>query len=117
VPRDALADQNMDPLLDALNWLVAAATGTTATIVAILGISMLGVVMLRGHFEWRRAATAILAIFVIIGAHNIALGLYSSSGAEGQIVTRAGSTHDEPQPKPAPHHDIDPYAGASVPIR
>jgi len=108
-----------DPLLVALNWLVSAATGTIATMVATLGVAVMGMLMLRGHTDWRKSTTTIIGIFVIIGAHAIALGLYSASGAESQAAATQPqpSTQEVPPPKHAPPHVYDPYAGASVPVR
>jgi type IV secretory pathway VirB2 component (pilin) len=107
----------------AISWLERTLLGTVATIAAVIAVAMVGLMMLTGRMDVRRAVRVILGCFIIFGASAVASGLVSATlSSSGD---RSPAT-DEPQvsiaPVPAVPVDSvpavsDPYAGAAVPPR
>jgi len=97
--------------------------GTPARTIAILGVASIGLMMLTGRIDARRAAQVIIGCFILFGASSIAAGLMNAVGG-GRVAT---STAPPPAPSttqppvtPAPSagaQPYDPYAGAAVPSR
>lgn len=107
-------------LVGAVVWVSAALTGSVATAVAVIAIASIGLLMLSGRIDVRRALQAILGCFILFGASSIAAGIVGSienSAVPGDAQVAA--------PPPAPNYPQpaaaslppDPYAGAAVPPR
>lgn len=117
--------------------------GTAATSVAVVSVAAVGLMMLSGRIDVRRAATVIVGCFVIFGAAGIAGGIQSAAGggpssyaapaipssawsqpATGPSVEPwlpaqalpAQASPPRPAPAPGPYNG-DPFAGAAVPSR
>jgi type IV secretory pathway VirB2 component (pilin) len=56
-------------LTGALAWLVDLLTGRLGTVVAVLAIGWIGLLMLQGRIEWRRAAMAVAGAFRFLAHH------------------------------------------------
>lgn len=101
----------------ALGWIESAMLGTIATAIAVVAVAAIGLLMLAGRIDSRRAARVILGCFVLFGASSIAAGIMHSIG-RGEVA--AGQLAPPPPVYPsnspaAPN--TDPYAGAAVPPR
>jgi len=110
-------------LTAALAWLQGALLGTVATTVAILAVAAVGVLMLNGRIDLRRAAQVVLGCFIIFGASTIAGGIIGAlrTGAHEPEVAPAALPPSLLLPPPAavqtPATPYDPYAGAAPPTR
>ena len=106
------------------DWLQGALLGMIATAVAIIAVASIGIMMLTGRIDFRRAAQAIFGCFIIFGASTIASGILRAvegdvPGANAApVVPPAPPALPQPQaagpPSAAP---FDPYAGAGLPRR
>jgi len=101
----------------ALDWIERSLLGTVATSVAIIAVGSVGLLMLTGRIEVRRAAQVIFGCFVLFGASTIAAGILG-------MVTGPNPEFREPQVSapPAPVAPVavtppDTYAGAALPPR
>lgn len=103
-------------ILDATNWGLGLLLGSVGTTVAILSVSVLGFLLLRGRVPFARGFVTILGCFILFGAPVIAEGLLAFAGATDAI-------EEGPPPVPAPSYTpttpspnvYDPYAGAALP--
>lgn len=103
-------------IVDGVFWMQGAVLGTTATVVAVIAIAVVGLLMLTGRLELRRGVTVVLGCFVLFGVAGIATSLTGQSMAAeelSRVVPKSGPV-GWGQPSPQPLSD-DPYAGASVP--
>jgi type IV secretory pathway VirB2 component (pilin) len=104
-------------LADAVNWAADLLLGTVGTSFAVLAIAGIGLALMSGRLQTRRAGMVVIGIFVLVGAPAIARALV---GLTGQNPAQAPRTADQAavlpatMPTPPPY---DPYAGASVPGR
>jgi type IV secretion system protein VirB2 len=102
----------------AANWAQDVILGTTATTTAIIAVSIVGLMLLSGRIDVRRAATVLIGCFVLFGAPVIGAGIMSMLGG-GDLPparTELQAADALPLPTPAPRSTpYDPYAGASVP--
>jgi len=107
-------------LAGAVEWVVAALSGSVATAIAVIAIASIGLLMLSGRVDVRRALQAVLGCSILFGASSIAAGIVGSiqnSAVQGDGQVAA--------PLPAPNYPQgvaaslprDPYAGAAVPPR
>jgi type IV secretion system protein VirB2 len=106
-------------LSNAALWVEQVLTGSLSTSAAIIAVAVVGLGMLYGRINVKRALTVILGCFILFGASTIARGLTGLGGA-GASAERAQSSPPPlsvPVPDPAPRQDnaYDPYAGAAVP--
>ena len=119
--------------------------GTAATSVAVVSVAAVGLMMLSGRIDVRRAATVIVGCFVIFGAASIASGIQSAAGGgpasyaapaipsaawseppiapsvEPWLPAQGAPLQASPPPPaqvppPGPYNG-DPFAGAAVPGR
>jgi hypothetical protein len=112
----------------AVQWLQGTLLGTVATSVAVICVAAVGLMMLSGRIDMRRAATVIVGCFIVFGAPTIAAGIQAAAGlggtgpADAQWVPQPSPPAElpvvaSPPPPPARPSDPDPYAGAAVPFR
>lgn len=109
-------------LVLAARWIVGTLTGTVASLVATLAVAAVGLLMLQGRVEIRRAAVVVTGCFILFGASVISSGIMRIAEVG---IARAEATVAAPVPDPVPSfvppppqpEVYDPYAGASVPVR
>lgn len=113
-----------EPLRSTLTWLEGTLLGTLATVVAIIAIASVGILMLTGRVDVRRAAQVIFGCFIIFGASTIAGGIMTAVNGSGEDAGLAQATPLPPPQLPAPpaapqasNSPYDPYAGAALPRR
>lgn len=106
----------------AVEWLQAVLLGSVASAVAVIAVASVGLLLLSGRIDMRRAAQAIFGCFILFGASSIATGIMDG-------VNRTDATAEiAPSPPPAvyptapvrpaqPASPYDPYAGAAMPTR
>jgi len=102
----------------AMDWIEGMLSGSVATAIAVIAVASLGLLMLSGRIEVRRAGQVVLGCFILFGASSIAAGIISS--LEGVSRPAAAADPDPPPPYPIPaatRPATDPYAGAAVPPR
>jgi len=97
-------------------------TGSAATALATVALASVGMLMLTGRIEFRRAATILLGCFMIFGAASIAQGVIGTVHGEAAAVAAPvdvpPSYAKAPPAKPAQSRpQSDPYAGAALPQR
>lgn len=100
-------------LTGALAWLADLLTGRLGTVVAVLAIGWIGMLMLQGRIEWRRAAMAVAGAFLLFGAPSIARGLMDTATAVQP--RRPPPIPPAPVATPNAPPQFDPYAGAALP--
>lgn len=103
----------------ATQWIQAVLLGPAATAIAVVAVASIGLLMLSGRMNIRRAGTALIGCFILFGAATIAQGLrggiavLTNDGLSGRAVAT-----QQPAsmllPPPAASSPSDPYAGASV---
>jgi type IV secretory pathway VirB2 component (pilin) len=104
----------------AVRWLEGTLLGTAATSVAVICVAAVGLMMLSGRIDARRAGTVLIGCFILFGAPGIAAALHALAGG-GDSPPPAAEPFYEPPPyvpppaPPPPPANPDPYAGASVP--
>jgi type IV secretory pathway VirB2 component (pilin) len=111
-------------LTSALGWLQGTLLGTVATTVAVITVAAVGLLMLSGRIDVRRAAQVVLGCFIIFGASTVAGGIIGAlQGGGGEPATARAAPPPPPALPPpaavqqAPQSPYDPYAGAAVPSR
>jgi type IV secretory pathway VirB2 component (pilin) len=112
------------PVIEAaVDWFHMTLLGTIATTTAILAIAFVGLLMLTGRIDVRRAAQVVVGCFIIFGASTIANGILAALNGRG-----AASPEIAAAPLPPPvlaqpsayskaNTPYDPYAGAALPPR
>lgn len=60
-----------NPLVDALNWMMAILLGPVATSLAVMAVAGVGFMMLTGRMNWRYGGTVIVGVFIIFGAPRL----------------------------------------------
>ena len=88
--------------------------GTTATVVAVIAVSSVGLMMLSGRINLRHGATVVVGCFILFGAPTIAAGIQSFVGGGDARATPYEPEPPAPVPPPQPARALsrDPYAGA-----
>lgn len=101
---------------EALAWVAALLAGSLATIIAIILVAGLGLGLLGGRVDVRRAITVVLGMCIVFGSARIAAGLMSgvdqkrAEQAPAIVLMRPPVTPSAAAVRAAPS---DPYAGAS----
>ena len=98
----------------AVNWVVALLFGPLATGIAVLAVAGVGIAMLSGHLDVRRALSVLFGCFLLFGARAIANGLQSSAATEGLPPISAAPPMPEYETMPPSTNNanaFDPYAG------
>ncbi|QUM72557.1 TrbC/VirB2 family protein [Sphingopyxis granuli] len=104
-----------NPIAESLAWVQGVALGTIATTIAVIAVAVVGLLMLSGRLDLRRAVIVVAGCFLLFGAGRIAAGLTGLVGA-AQSPMAVPNTAPLPQgPLSPPPTIYDPYAGASVP--
>ena len=68
----------------AVQWLEGVLLGSVATIIAVLAVACLGLLLMSGRIDLRRAVQVIFGCFVLFGASSIARGIIAAiSGDTG----------------------------------
>jgi type IV secretory pathway VirB2 component (pilin) len=108
-------------IASAVNWLEGTLLGSLATTIAVVAVATIGLLMLTGRIDVRRAAQVALGCFMIFGASTIANGILSAVSGTAAAADLAHS----PTPPPVPRSEsgyptaatspFDPYAGAAGP--
>jgi hypothetical protein len=105
----------------AVQWVEGTLLGTLATSVAVICVAAVGLMMLSGRIDVRRAASIFLGCFILFGAPTIAAALHALAGGDGPAPAASEPAYVPPPyvppPPPPPPRNPDPYAGASVPQR
>lgn len=103
-------------LVAGVDWIARLLTGSAATIIATIGVAILGLMMLGGRLPWRRGASAVLGCFLIFGAPIVARGLLLLGAPQGMAIQRSAATEAMVMPPPPPTpQPYDPYAGVALP--
>lgn len=104
----------------AVAWVQAALTGTIASSIAVIAIAAVGVGMMSGRIDMRRAVITVLGCFVVFGAPSVAAGILEAAGAGANNAPDVASgVVEEPAqlPQIASQPAYDPYAGAAMPVQ
>ena len=105
-----------DPIARSIGWIESTATGSLASIVAVIAVAIVGMMMLSGRLEVRRGITVVAGCFLVFGAQIIVSGIFGETnrvrvGPTVRSMLQPSALIDAPQRTPQPY---DPYAGASV---
>ncbi len=107
----------------AVSWLTGTLLGTLAMSVAMIAVASIGLLMVAGRIDIRRAGQVIFGCFILFGASSIASGIMAgvrttSSDSPAMTTLPAPPAYPAPTaaapPAPTP---FDPYAGAALPQR
>lgn len=106
----------------AVEWLQGTLLGTLAISVAVVAVASVGLLLLSGRIDMRRAAQVIFGCFILFGASSIAAGIMRGVGSEEGESAAVAAPPQAPLPgpaatMPAAAPPYDPYAGAAVPRR
>ncbi|WP_448659152.1 TrbC/VirB2 family protein [Sphingomonas sp. CJ99] len=105
-------------ILAAAQWVEVAMLGSVATVVAIIAVAALGLALLSGRIDLRRAGWTLLGCFIVFGASTIAGALLGGSNRPSLSAAKP-SQYIEPHvmiiQKQRPTYD--PHAGASMPLQ
>lgn len=106
-----------------VQWLQGTLLGTVATVAAVIAVAAVGLMMLTGRLDVRRAVRVLLGCFIIFGASTISTGIAAalSSSPTDPEQDLAEPPALNPPPVTVPVNSVpavtDPYAGAAVPPR
>lgn len=99
-------------ILAAIVWLRTLVSGPIAAAIGTIAVAAVGLSLLGGRLDMRRAGLAVIGLFLVFGSSQIARSL-----AENPSTT----VETFPSPQPAtpflagpPSNDYDPYAGATM---
>jgi type IV secretory pathway VirB2 component (pilin) len=105
----------------AVYWVEGALDGTFASILAVIAIASVGLLLMTGRVDVRRATQVIVGCFIIFGASAIAQGIIRSigdgdspAGPEAQAPMRV---YTSASTNPVANSTYDLYAGVAVPPR
>lgn len=74
VSRRRFQPLGSNPIWAAANWLEGTLLGSVATAIAVIAVACVGLAMLTGRTDVRRAAHVLFGCFIIFGASTIASG-------------------------------------------
>lgn len=108
--------------LTGIQWVQELLLGPVATSIAVIAVASIGLLMLSGRMNIRRAATVLVGCFILFGAASIAQGLHGVSVASTGKAPRPQSILAPLPPSiesvsphsKQPDKSADPYAGASI---
>ena len=105
-------------IASALLWVQSVLLGSVAGVLAVLAIAAVGLLMLTGRIDGRRAATVVAGCFIIFGASTIATGILGTfSGQPAGYAVQAETNVPYYPPSTAAsggQSAYDPYAGAAL---
>ncbi|WP_148291863.1 TrbC/VirB2 family protein [Novosphingobium sp. B-7] len=102
------------------DWLREVLSGSLATALGIVAISLVGLSLFQGRLRLKHAAFVVLGVFLLLGAPIISAGITGNLPPALPVIADAtvASPPVIPQNSPAlSHNPFDPYAGASVPTQ
>jgi hypothetical protein len=101
--------------------LESALDGTLASIFAVIAIASVGLLLMTGRVDVRRATQVIVGCFIIFGASAIAQGIIRSIGdgdsPAGREAQAPMTAYIPDSTNPVANSTYDPYAGVAVPPR
>jgi type IV secretory pathway VirB2 component (pilin) len=110
-------DDSSSAIVAAVHWLVAVVQGSVASSIAMIAVAGVGLMMLVGRLDLKRAVRVILGCFLLFGASMVALGLVGAAHGDAAPAPRdAAPPYHPPDAAPltaAPSSRYDPYAGAA----
>jgi len=119
-----LATESADPnvFLAGTQWVQELLLGPLATSIAVIAVASIGLLMLSGRMNIRRAATVLVGCFILFGVASIAKGLHGVSSAftgktprpQSILAPLPPSIDAQPSQPKQTDGPADPYAGASV---
>lgn len=78
--QDAYSDPaGSGPILGAFRWIQGTLLGSVATVIAIIAVSVVGLMMLTGRMNWRYGAMVVLGCFILFGASAIVGGIQAAA--------------------------------------
>jgi len=111
-------DDSTSAIVAAIHWLVALVQGSVASSIAVIAIASVGLMMLSGRLELKRAVRVVLGCFLLFGVSVVAEGL--AGAVHGDNAPAAHESAPPPYQAPsmpplkaAPPSNYDPYAGAA----
>jgi type IV secretory pathway VirB2 component (pilin) len=102
------------------DWLREVLSGSLATALGIVAISLIGLSLFQGRLRLRRAAFVVVGIFLLLGAPMISAGIIGNlhqalpANTDKTFAPPPAIPQNRPALSPNP---FDPYAGASVPTQ
>jgi type IV secretory pathway VirB2 component (pilin) len=105
----------------AVNWIRGSLTGSLASTIAVIAVSSVGLLLLSGRLEMRRAVQVIFGCFILFGASSIASGLMGVMSGQVAIAEPPVAPPPpmlvprSPPPTAQAPANYGPYAGAAVP--
>lgn len=108
-------DDTPSAILAAIHWLTALVQGSVASSIAVIAVASVGLLMLTGRLELKRAGHVILGCFLLFGASAVAQGI--AGAVHGSVVSTDAAPplyHPPAAPvlKAATPSSNNPYAGA-----
>jgi type IV secretory pathway VirB2 component (pilin) len=100
------------------DWLREASSGSLATALGFVAISLVGLSLFQGRLRLKRAAFVVVGIFLLLGASMISAGIVDNlrRAFPPPMPVAVASPIVTPQNEPTKSSNLfDPYAGASVP--
>ena len=119
----ALDPPSLNAVTSAIGWLEGTLLGTIATTTAIIAIASVGLLMLTGRVDVRRATQVVFGCFIIFGASTIASGILGALNGGGSATPELAAAPPPPVATKPPVYPranstpYDPYAGAALPPR
>ena len=108
----------------ALQWVQATLLGSVATAITVIAVASVGLLLMSGRVDIRRAVQVVLGCFILFGAASIAAGIMriAADGGSGPAISPSPTpppiAYVSPAPAlPANAVPYDPYAGAALPTR
>lgn len=108
----------------AVQWLDATLLGTLASAIAVIAVACVGLLLLSGRVDVRRAGQVVLGCFILFGASSIAGGIIDAiNGGPARAEVEAAPLPPPPAYPAVPARaslpaaPYDPYAGAAMPTR
>lgn len=115
---DDFSPAGSNALAAALDWLQNTLLGTVATSIAVIAVAGIGLLMLAGRIDIRRAVQVVLGCFILFDALAIASGIIGAVyGSGGKADLDPSVLPPLPAAVPSGGTPYDPYAGAAVPPR
>ena len=96
------------PIARSVGWIDSVATGSLASVIAVVAVAVVGMMMLTGRIEVRRGFTVVIGCFLVFGANIIAkgiLGVADHASAVPITVTMASPIASADARRPA----LQPY--------
>lgn len=107
----------------AVHWLDGVLLGMFASVIAVIATASIGLLLISGRVDLRRAVQVIMGCFIIFGASAIAAGIIDVLGSGGGSPVPQAASMPPPVYPTAPKQPLranspyDPYAGAALPPR